>query len=67
MYGIVLFCVLRGYRSKFLLNDVLLSLKIVFILANSADPNEMLLYVAFHLGLICLSKYLFTGIQNEKG
>ena len=28
-----------------------LSLKIVFILANSADPDEMLPYAAFHLDL----------------
>ena len=37
-----------------------------FISANSADPDEMPPYAAFHLGLHCLSKYLFTGIQNEK-
>ena len=39
------------------------------ILANSADPDEMLPYVAFHLGLHCLTifKYLFASIQNEKG
>ena len=36
-------------------------------LANSADPDTMLPYAAFHLGLYCLSKYLFIGIQNEKG
>ena len=35
--------------------------------ANSADPDEMPPYAAFHLGLHCLSKYLFIGIQNEKG
>ena len=34
--------------------------KIVFVLANSADPDEMPPYAAFHLGLLCLSKYLFT-------
>ena len=33
----------------------------------SADPDEMLPYAAFHLGLRCLPKYLFTSIQNEKG
>ena len=45
-----------------------LSLKIVFIfIANSADSDEMLPYAAFHLGLHCLPKYLFTDIQNEKG
>ena len=37
-----------------------------FILANSTDPDEMLPYAAFHLGLHCLPKYPFTGIQNEK-
>ena len=38
-----------------------------FILANSADPDEMLQYAAFHQGLHCLRKFLFTGIINEKG
>ena len=33
--------------------------------ANSADPDEMPPYVAFHLGWHCLPKYIFTGIQNE--
>ena len=47
-------------------NDVLLSPNIAFILANSADPDEILPYVSFHLGLHCLPKYLFTNIQNEK-
>ena len=36
--------------SKFLTFDEFMSLKIVLILANSADPNEMPHYVAFHLG-----------------
>ena len=33
--------------------------KIKTILANSADPDEMLHYAAFHLGLHCLPKYPF--------
>ena len=37
-----------------------------FILANSADPDEMQPYVVFHRGLHCLPKYLFTSIQNVK-
>ena len=44
-----------------------MSLKIVFISANSADPDEMPPYVAFHLGVHCLPIFLFTGIQNAKG
>ena len=38
-------------------NIVFLSLRIDFVLANSADPDEMPHYVAFHQGLHCLSKY----------
>ena len=34
------------------------SFKIDFTLANSAKPIEMPRYVAFHLGLSCLQKYL---------
>ena len=37
-------------------NIVFLSLNIDFGLANSADPDEMPYYVAFHLGLQCLPK-----------
>ena len=51
--------ILSVCRSKFI---VFQSLKIVFILANSADPYEMSLYAAFHLGLHCLQKYLATSI-----
>ena len=32
---------------------------VVLILANSADPDEMQQYAAFHQGLHCLPKYLF--------
>ena len=34
-------CVLRGRMSKFLKYDVFMFLKIDFIVANSADPDEM--------------------------
>ena len=37
------------------------------IFANSADPDEMLHYEAFYLGVHCLPKLLFTGIQNGNG
>ena len=37
-----------------------------FIIANSLDPDEIPPYATFHLGLHCLPKNLFTGIQNEK-
>ena len=43
------------------------SLKMIIILANSADPDEMPPQAAFHLGFHCLPKYLFTVIQIENG
>ena len=49
---------------KFLNYDVFMSLKIVFICAISADPDEMPPYAAFHLGLHYLPRYLFTGVQK---
>ena len=36
-------------------------LNIFFILANSADPDEIPHVAVFHLGLLCLPMYLFTG------
>ena len=60
-------CTLRGHRYNFLNYDVFLSLEAVLILANSADPDKMQHYAAFHLGLHCLSKYLFRGFQHTKG
>ena len=39
----------------------------IFILANSADPDEMQQDdAAFHLGLHCLQKYLIRGFQSTK-
>ena len=37
--------------------DVLQFSKIIFKLANSADPDEMQHFAAFILGLHCLAKY----------
>ena len=47
-------------------NLCILSLKNVFILANSVDPDEMQHYAAFHLGLQCLPKYPLGGFQYRK-
>ena len=43
------------------------SLKVVLIIENSEDPNEMQHNAAFHLDLHCLPKYLFRGFQYIKG
>ena len=37
------------------------------MLGNSADPDEMPPYAAFHLGLHCFAKYLFTWYPEWKG
>ena len=39
-------------------------MKIVLILANSTDPDEMQHYAAFYLGLHCLPKYPFIGVSS---
>ena len=53
--------------SKILSYDLFMSLKIVFILTNSADSAEFSPYATSHLELHSLPKYIFTCIQNEKG
>ena len=45
---------------------VFLSLKVVLICANSADPDEMQHDAAFHLGIHCLPKYPFKGFHEYK-
>ena len=45
-------------------NIVIFCLKIFFIFANSVEPDEMQHFAAFHLGLHCLQKYSFRGIQR---
>ena len=41
--------------------------EIDFVLANSADHDEMPYYVAFHQGLHCLPKYPFWDFWSSKG
>ena len=53
-----------GYN--FQIKIVFNSPKIVFVLANSEDPDEMLHYVAFHLGFNCLSMHAFRSDKNIK-
>ena len=51
---------IEGSQAIISKNVIFLSLKIDFILANSADPDEMSPYAAFHLGLHGLPKYLMV-------
>ena len=41
-------------------------MKFVLILENSADPDEMQHYAAFHLALHCLQEYPFRGFKYTK-
>ena len=54
-------------RSKVIIskNITFLSLKIYFVLANSADPDKMPHYAAFHLGLHCFPKYPLWGFWSS--
>ena len=58
--------ILYSKGSELLNYDTVLSLKIVFILANSADPDEMSHYAVFHQGFHCLPICQFTGISRLK-
>ena len=49
---------LRGHKLEFQ-NDVFRPLGIVYILANSEEPDEMPRYAAYHHCSNCLLKYLF--------
>ena len=57
---------LRGRRLYFQ-NIALLSLRIDFVLTDSAYPDEMSHSAAFYLGLHCLPKYPFRGLLVFKG
>ena len=48
-------------------NIVFLSMKIYFVFANSADPDEMPHDAAFHLDFHCLPKYPFSGCWSKHG
>ena len=43
----------KGLQVALFYYDVVLFLKVVLILANCADPDEMQHYAAFHLGIHC--------------
>ena len=46
--------VIKGSRVLISKQDCIFSLKIIFVLANSVDPDEMPHYAAFNLDLLCL-------------
>ena len=39
----------------------------MFVLTSSADPDEMLHYATFHLGLYCLPTYAFMSHKYTNG
>ena len=66
-YGIV-HCELLGVKARNFWNMLYFCpWRFVLILSNSADPDEMQQYAAFHLGPHCLQKYPFRGFQYTLG
>ena len=63
-YGLIHF-VFKGIAGQKLYNDAFMFLKTVFF-SILAETDEMPPYAAFHLGLHCLPRYVFTGSQNVK-
>ena len=60
-FGSSIVYILRGHRLCFA--NVILSLKIIFVVASSVDTDEMLHDAAFHLGLHCLRE-AHLGVTN---
>ena len=57
---------IEGFQVIISKNITFLSLRIDFVLANSAHPDEIPHYAAFHLGLHYLPKYTFRGFWSLK-
>ena len=53
----------KGSQVFFPNHNIFPTLRIVFTLTNSVDPDEMLHYAAFHLGLHCLSMCPYTMVN----
>ena len=58
---------LKGLLVKISIRWCISFADIFFYHRNNADSDEMPPNAAFHLGLHCLPKYLFAGIQSKKG
>ena len=56
----------KGSHVEFLNYDLFPSLKVVLILANSTDPDEMQQFAAFHLGLHCLDQSTRLGVSSKR-
>ena len=52
-------CSVWFHRLNFSNKIIFISLRILIVLANSVDPDEMPHHAEFHLGLHCLPKYAF--------
>ena len=58
---------IKGSQIIISKNILFLTLKIDFVLANSADPDEMPHYASFHLDLQCLPRYPFSVFWSSNG
>ena len=58
-------CIYKGVTGYYFPPKIFLSLKIDFVLTNSADPDKMPHKAAFHQDRHCLLRYPFRGRVNE--
>ena len=56
--------VYTGIRFYFPNNIVFCCVEIYITFTNSEYPDEIQLYAAFHVDLLCLKKYSLTGLPN---
>ena len=62
----IVHCTYQGVSGHSFQKILCFCLKIFFTFTNSADPDEMQHYAAFHLGLHCLQKVLIEGCLEYK-
>ena len=61
-----LFLTIFDLRSSIVSTFSIAAYPLWIVLANTANPDEMPHSAAFHVGLHCLQKYLFSGFQSTK-
>ena len=59
-------CIIQGVTGLISKQNGSFSLKIIFVLANSVDPDEMPHYAAFNLDLLCLQLLLLLFCFNRE-
>ena len=64
-YHRIAFSDFLNFVKIIILLNLRLKVVLILILTNTADPDEMQHYATFHLGIHCLPKCAFRGIQEK--